>query len=257
MTMRPIEIDGVTGGYADLGDGPVAVLLASPFSTMAVYRPAVEALAKFFRLIPVELPGSGRWPPLRARWGFDEYARWVAGLLDRLNLGPVVLVGHSHTGPVGMRVAIARPESVARLVLTDSVGAFGARTVIEVLARCGICIPLEVRFIASLFGGASPNLWRHPANLVRQLVNATRADVRRVAPLVRVPTLLAWGAHDYVEPGSALARLASWMPGARAYVSTRGSHDWLIERAGEFAEVVRALSGRKESGSSLSAPNPA
>jgi pimeloyl-ACP methyl ester carboxylesterase len=241
MTLRPIDIAGFTGGHADVGAGPVAVLLASPFSTMAVYRPAVEALARSFRVIAVELPGSGRWPALRARWGFDQYARWVEGMLDRLNLGPAVLVGHSHTGPVAMRVAIARPDLLASVVLADSVGAAGWRTVVEVLARCAACIPLEVRFIASLLDGATPNLLRHPGNLVRQLVNATRADARRVAPRVGVPTLLAWGAHDYVEPPSALARLARWMPAARVYVSTRGSHDWLIDRAGEFAAVVRAF----------------
>ena len=143
---------------------------------------------------------------------------------------------------VAKHVSLAAPHHLSSIVLSNSVGAWGGwRSVIETLCRCAICIPLEIRFIASLIPHASINIRRHLPNLWAQLVAASHAEARHVADDVRVPTLLAWSAHDYVEPLACLRRLRRAIPHARVYVSCRGSHDWLIDRADEFAGAVAAF----------------
>ena len=66
-------------------------------------------------------------------------------------------------------------------------------------------------------------------------------DLRPHAARVRAPTLLAWGARDHTIPIRCAHTLRGLIPGASLYVSRHGSHDWMIDRAPEFASVVRAF----------------
>jgi pimeloyl-ACP methyl ester carboxylesterase len=59
-----------------------------------------------------------------------------------------------------------------------------------------------------------------------------------VAHDVKRPVLLAWGAMDFVMPVAGARELANLLPDAQLYVSQRGSHDWLIERAEEFGAML-------------------
>jgi pimeloyl-ACP methyl ester carboxylesterase len=248
--ITPIELAGARGGYVDTGEragGPL-VLLISPFSTAAVYRPTIDALARQFRVLAVEFPGSGQGSRLDQPWDLADHAAWTLQFLDALKLPPVTLVGHSHSAAVALHAAAANPARLRRMVLVNAVGAGGPRTVIETLAGCAFCLPMEIRFVTRSVPHLAANLLHHRPNFMTQLRVASRADVEVVARGVTTPTLLAWGRHDYVEPPRSLRRLASWIPTATSYISRRGSHDWLIERPEEFSEAVErfARSARYE-----------
>jgi lipase len=65
-----------------------------------------------------DLIGHGRssWA---APWTLDANAAALADVLDTDGAGPVVVVGHSFGGAVALRLAVARPDLVAALVLLD------------------------------------------------------------------------------------------------------------------------------------------
>jgi pimeloyl-ACP methyl ester carboxylesterase len=225
----------------DQGGGPVVLLLASPFARVGLYRPLIEALAGDFRVIAVEMPGCGCAARLRQAWRFDAYAQWVAAFLEQLDLRDVLVIGHSYTGAVAMRLGAEACERVSGIVLADTVGASGPRSILAVLVGAAICVPLEIRFVLRGVPHLSYNLLRHSRNFLVQFWRAVRADVRDVAPRVRPPVLVAWGALDFIMPVSGARTLAALIPNARLEISTRGSHDWLIDRAAEFARGVRAF----------------
>lgn len=212
-----------------------------------MYRPTIERLAKQFRVIAVEMPGCGCAARLKHPWNFGEYARWVAGLIEALDLEDVLLIGHSHTGAVAMTAAAAHSRRIAGLVLADSVGAAGPRSILAVLVGCAMCVPFEVRFVLRGSLRLARNLVRHGRNFLVQFWRAVRADVRLVAHEVRRPVLLAWGAMDFVMPVSGARELAELLPDAQVYASQRGSHDWLIERAEEFVAMVERFAARVQS----------
>lgn len=86
---------------------------------------ATQHLAGFSVLAP-DLLGHGRssW---EAPWTLDSNVAALADLLARETTRPVVVVGHSFGCAVALRLAVARPDLVASLVLLDpAVGLDGA-----------------------------------------------------------------------------------------------------------------------------------
>jgi pimeloyl-ACP methyl ester carboxylesterase len=244
QALQRVSVNGVPGCFTDAGRGPTLVLLTSPFARAEMYRPTIETLARRFRVIAVEMPGCGCGGRLDKAWDFEGYARWVVGFLTALELDDVLLIGHSHSGVVALLVGARWPERVTALVLADTVGAGGPRSILAVLAGCALCIPLELHFVLRGTPRLFYNLLRHGRNFLVQFWRAVRADVRPEAHRVQRPVLLAWGALDLVMPVSAARRLVQSLPNAQLYISARGSHDWLIERADEFAEAVQEFSSR-------------
>ena len=55
-----------------------------------------------------------------ADWSLPAQADSVIGLLDRLGLGRVAVVGHDQGGAIAQLIAIQHPDRVAALVLADA-----------------------------------------------------------------------------------------------------------------------------------------
>ncbi|MGZ0147753.1 alpha/beta fold hydrolase [Kribbella sp. WER1] len=76
------------------------------------------------RVVTVDLRGHGRSPVLRNGYRPADYARDLAGVVERLQLGPVVAVGHSMGGQIVVQLALEYPELVSVVVAVDP--AYGA-----------------------------------------------------------------------------------------------------------------------------------
>ena len=75
------------------------------------------------RVIAVDLRGHGRSGHSAGQNGgayrLPDYARDMASLIDGLELGPVVVVGHSLGAMTALQLAATRPELAAAIVLED------------------------------------------------------------------------------------------------------------------------------------------
>jgi pimeloyl-ACP methyl ester carboxylesterase len=71
------------------------------------------------RVIAVDLRGHGRSSVPEHGYSAADFARDLAGLLDLLETGPVVAIGHSLGGVVVSALAVERPALVAALVCVD------------------------------------------------------------------------------------------------------------------------------------------
>ena len=254
MTRPPpqlIEIEGHTGCFYELGQGPTAVVLISPFSQVAVYWPTIRALASHFRVVTLEMPGCGCGSKLNPSWDFHRYARWAAAFLQDRGLADVTLIGHSNGAAIAAILAAADPRRLRHLVLADSVGGDGPHYYPDVLAGAAVCAAFELRFALRLIPRGLQNLRRHPRTILRQLQLGVKADLRPIAPTIRVPTLIAWGGQDCVMPIRDAAKLRQRLPRADLYVCHRGNHDWLIEIPSEFAAAVRRFTTNHEAHDNL------
>jgi pimeloyl-ACP methyl ester carboxylesterase len=238
--LRPLDVGGERGRFLVEGEGPPLVLLASQLVLARSYCPAAEELRRSFRVFTVELPGSGGGSRVAPPWDADAYASWVAGALDALHLDQVTLVGHSCSGLVALAVGALHPGHVGRLVLVGSIGA-SPRSLLAVLLGRGLDCLLEWNLTLRAWHHVGYNVLAHPRSFWHQVGLSARADFRPDAGRVRVPALLAWGAHDHTMPRLGAETLRSLLPDARLYISQEGSHDWLITHPHEFAAAVRAF----------------
>lgn len=105
--MERIAVGGVTLAYDVRGDGPPMVLLHGLGERASGWDPVRPALAADHTTYAVDLRGHGDsdWPGV---YSHDVIEADVTGLLDRLGLTRVVLVGHSMGGSVALRIASQR-----------------------------------------------------------------------------------------------------------------------------------------------------
>lgn len=158
-------------------------------------------------------PGLGNEPHAPEINGIDDL---VSSVLDRLH-SPADLVAQSMGGLVAIKVALAAPRNVRRLVLCATSGG----------------IP-----IADL-GGAE---WR--AEYRRNFPNAAswitdgHEDLSSSIKAVDVPVLLLWGSADAISPPAVGRRLERLLPNAELHIIPGGDHDMAQTHAATMAPLI-------------------
>jgi 4,5:9,10-diseco-3-hydroxy-5,9,17-trioxoandrosta-1(10),2-diene-4-oate hydrolase len=224
-----------------------------------------------YRVVVPDMPGYGRSSKqLDQSDPFGDLAVFVRGLLDVLDVEKAHLMGNSYGGAAALRLALDRPDRVARLVLMGPGGigttrALPTKGLTALLNYYGGDGPsreklrsfirdylthdsaqvtedlIELRYQASIDPQvmANPPL-RRPAGRAA-LRTALRMDfTRHKARLARcpVPTLVVWGCEDKVNRPSGGVYLAHTMPHCDLYLFARTGHWAQFEQAARFNKLV-------------------
>ena len=120
---RVIEVAGASLNIVDIGPrdaaGPPVVMIHGASSNLEIMRQPLGArLAEKRRVILIDRPGHG-WST-RARLDDSTpaiQARMIDEALEKLGVGRAILVVHSWSGALGVRIALDYPQRVAGLVM--------------------------------------------------------------------------------------------------------------------------------------------
>ena len=117
-----IEQDGLRMHYVDEGSGDPVLLFHGEPTWSFLYRKVIPQLAGAARVLAPDYFGFGRSDkPVEAEWySYDSHYASVERFVEELDLRGLTLVVHDWGGPLGFRLAVERPESVARLVITNT-----------------------------------------------------------------------------------------------------------------------------------------
>ena len=121
----PVEtaLDNPEVAYVDVGEGPETLLLVHGLASNAgFWRYNIPGLAEDYRVVAVDLPGYGRSEKGAYPYTMSFFADVLGRLIERLDLGPVVYVGHSMGGQIGLTLALRHPEHIERLILAAPAG---------------------------------------------------------------------------------------------------------------------------------------
>lgn len=77
------------------GDGPLLMLLHGITANARVWDPIAEALADRYRVVAVDQRGHGLSESPESGYGAEEFAQDVRALVEDLDSGPAVVLGHS------------------------------------------------------------------------------------------------------------------------------------------------------------------
>jgi pimeloyl-ACP methyl ester carboxylesterase len=116
-----IAADGVTVFYRESGapTAPVVLLLHGFPTSSFQFRELMPRLADRYRVIAPDLPGFGFTDvpeDRRYTYTFDALARTIQAFTDALRLARYALYIFDYGAPVGLRLAMARPERVTAIV---------------------------------------------------------------------------------------------------------------------------------------------
>lgn len=104
---------------AGLAHAPVLLLLHGFPSASHMFRDLIPLLADRYRVIAPDLPGFGQTrAPARGEfdYSFDRLAEVITGFTEALGLDRYALYVFDYGAPVGLRLAMARPERVTAII---------------------------------------------------------------------------------------------------------------------------------------------
>lgn len=189
------------------------------------FIPAAESLGATAKSILVDLPGFGATPRPEGAWGTKDYADHAAAFLRARGDGPIVWVGHSFGGRVGLRLAVQHPDLLKGLVIVGGAGIKGKRSL---LARTkGWVRQNQFRFWRAFSHGeaalralekrfGSPDYVQSRDLGLRDIFLKTIAEDQS-ADLARItaPTALLYGEGDTETPPELGQRMAGLIAGAQ------------------------------------------
>lgn len=263
---RYARIGGLSIRYKDEGAGPAIVLLHGSYGSLDGYDALATQLAATHRVIRFDMPGMGLSEGQPATtdapmlYGDDV----LAALLDELKVEKAVLIGTSSGGVIAAYYAEAYPERVSALVLTNTPSdpvdnasiprSPELRAEFERAQRTGMrdrrywqvylewlqgrperLKPMSVERYHDMnrrAGSARP-AWRSTTKV---------PEVYRTLAGITVPTLLIWGARDYVLPLHTMHELEARLPAASVstVVLEDVGHYPPLEVPVRFGRIVRA-----------------
>ena len=123
------DVDGLRLAHRDEGEGAPVIFMHGEPTWSFLWRKVIPAVRDAgFRCIAPDLVGFGASDkPADIDWySYDRHTEMAGTLLDDLDLSGATMVVHDWGGPIGLRLAVDKPERVERLVILDT-GLFTGR----------------------------------------------------------------------------------------------------------------------------------
>jgi pimeloyl-ACP methyl ester carboxylesterase len=258
--------------YVEQGDasGVPVLMLHGGTDSWRSFEPVLPHLPDDIRAVAVTMRGHGDAPKPESGYRVEDLAGDVIALMEELDLGAGVLVGHSMGTMVAQRIAIEAPERVLGLVLGGAFGQPQANSpgLLELRAEFGEIEDPVARELAHEFQASTTarpldpdqlavfvdETRKVPARVWREIFSAFpevdyAAELAALAP----PALIVQGGRDEMIPPKERHALLGLLPGARLIVYEGAGHALHWEQPERFAADIVEFS---RLASSRSKPRP-
>ena len=239
-----VQLDTISLYYEDYGAGLPLVLLHGFGGSGQNWYPFIEALAKNYRLIVIDLPGHGHSGNPETNFTHRQAAREVFALLDALGIHCFSALGVSSGGMVLLHMATSQPARLASMVLVSATTYFPAqaRAIMRRAAFGRMPQPVEAMYRACATRGDAQ---------VRQLIAQFNAlgdnhdDMAFTAvelSAITARTLVVHGDRDSFFPVEIAMSLYRAIPDAALWIIPDGDHAPIFDAAVPFtATALRFL----------------
>lgn len=271
------RVNGIRLHYAEMGTGPLVILLHGFPECWYEWRYVMIHLAERFHVVAPDLRGYNMSdkPFGVDKYTLDELALDISGLIEALGEERAHIVGHDWGGSIAWHMGMYHPERVDRLAVINAPHPAALARELrgpEQLARSAYVLFFQLPLfpeavMRSVLRFALPATARVPGAFSKEaldvyengisqphaataMINYYRAIVRDNFPssseptlLIGRPTLLIWGMEDFAL-GSGLAEgLEEWVPDLRVVRVEECGHWVPEERPGPAADSLMRFLG--------------
>lgn len=266
--MQSLHVNGYDMPYLDVGrdrDRPPLVCVHGSLNDFRVWGCLLGPLSQRHRMIVPSLRHffPAQWDGVGDTYSIAQHVSDVIAFIEKLDFGPVDLMGHSRGGHVSFRVAQQRPDLLRRLILAEPGGELDASLDPDYV---GGPSPLLARFTASaekiragdVDGGLAvfvdtlegAGTWPRLPAMVKQNLrdNATTliGQVRDNRPpfsksdaeAIKMPTLFILGERTKGLLPKVLHALAAHVPYSRTAIIPNATHPMFEQAPQKYSEVV-------------------
>ena len=249
--------------YRELGSGSPLLLITGASASMDNWAPSfVNALAADHTVIVFDNAGVGKTAVLRPPLTITAMANQTSALISTLRLGRPAVLGWSMGGMVAQALAVLHPGQVGRLILAATQAGTGKSQPIPpgpaaLLASPNPAAALSIIFPANQTAAAqvyvkgileykpfyepSAATKRQQTAAIAQWMAGKDPAGRKLATL-QLPTLVADGALDELDPTANDRLLARTVHGAKLVIYPDAGHAFLFQDAAAFvAKIQRFL----------------
>jgi pimeloyl-ACP methyl ester carboxylesterase len=231
--------------YEVHGDGPAVIFAHGSGGTHMSWWQQVPVLSKQYRCVTIDHRGFGYSKDQATRPGRQNFVSDLEGLLDRLKVERVSLVGQSMGGLTVLGFASKHPERVSALIMSDTTGGY-TNPEIEKL-RAANKNPRSA--FAPGYGEREPAmafLYREISSLTMDEAPAAGAATPPPAPSTdikpliakKIPTLFIVGEQDQLIPPAAIEAMHKEMPGSELVKVPGAGHSVYFEKPAEYNRLV-------------------
>lgn len=239
--------------YRDRGPATApAVIFANSLGTDSRMWDALCDRLPGLRCIQFDKRGHGLSATPVPPWQIEDLAADVLALIDQLGLARATIVGCSVGGMIAQALALAAPDRVAGLVLSNSAAQMGnaetwqARiTALQQGGMAAIAEAILQRWFAPDFLASDQvHPWRRmllAADLGGYIGTCgvlAAADLRATVGAIGCPVLMIAGSADLAAPVALVEGTAALIPGARVVVLPGSGHIPAIDSPAAMADLI-------------------
>jgi pimeloyl-ACP methyl ester carboxylesterase len=251
-------------GYREVGAGSPILLVTGLGASMDDWQPAfVATLAADHEVVMFDNAGVGETATLASPLTITEMANQTSALVSALRLGRVAVLGWSLGGMVAQAFAVLHPAQVSRLVLAATQPGTGHALPIPPAAAGAAASSNPAEVLSVLFppgdGVATrayvegivryPNFYQAPRTTIaaqevaveQWMAGEDQAGLRFAQ--VRLPTLVADGTSDQLDPSANARALAASVPRATLLLYPGAGHAFLFQDAASFLPALERFLG--------------
>jgi pimeloyl-ACP methyl ester carboxylesterase len=263
--MQTLHVNGYDMAYLEVGEGPPLVCVHGSLCDFRIWSAVLGPLTARHRVIAVSLRHffPEHWNGLSDTYSIAQHVDDMIAFIEKLEAGPVDLMGHSRGGHISFRLAQRRPDLLRKLILAEPGGELDGS--LDPDYKPGPS-PLAERFAvaAGKIGGGDidggltyfmdtlegPGAWQRLPAMSKQLLrdNATTliGQVRDNRPpfskadaeSIKTPTLFIGGARTKGMLAKVLHTLAAHVAGARTEMIPGATHPMFEQSPQKYCEIV-------------------
>jgi len=247
-------------GYREVGAGSPVLLVMGLSGSMDDWQPAfVAGLATDHTVVVFDNAGVGQTAAPSPPLSITAMANQASALISALGLGRTAVLGWSMGGMIAQALAVLHPAQVSRLVLAATQPGTGHALPVPAAAAAAVVSPDPSTVLSVLFPpdqAAAERIYtigilRYPdfyqasravtsaqGLAVQQWIAGNDPAGRQLGQL-RLPTLVADGTEDQLDPVANDRLLADTIPAAKLILYPDAGHAFLFQDLASFLHAVQ------------------